>query len=48
MVLPLKKEPIDKDDVYIGARSLDDFRYVKIAEGKHISIADTEAVEKIL
>lgn len=34
--------------VYIGSRPLDDFRYVKIAEGQPISIADTEAVEKIL
>ena len=48
MVLPLKKEPIDKDDVYIGSRPLDDFRYVTIAEGKPISTADTDAVEKIL
>ena len=34
--------------VYIGTRPLDDFRYVKIAEGKPISTADTDKVEKIL
>ena len=34
--------------VYIGSRPLDDFRYVKIAEEQPITMADTDAVEKIL
>jgi len=34
--------------VYIGSRSLDDFRYVKLAKGKPISTADTDKVVKTL